>query len=145
MEGFRGIRPSQSDDPHYPNVPDGNSENSVPSVLKKTCVVVGISTQAFGTQVFFLHAEAQRGGSCASAMQRSSSKTSAALRAKKKTGCHQNHLRAKKPRCVKYPPLHMDILTTDALETVAHHIDIAWGLRGKKQWGIALARQEFTA
>ncbi len=33
---FRNIRPSQSDDPYYQNVPDGNSENSVFSVLKIT-------------------------------------------------------------------------------------------------------------
>ncbi len=33
---FRSIRPSQSDDPYYQNVPDGNSEISVFSVLKIT-------------------------------------------------------------------------------------------------------------
>ncbi len=32
--GFRVIRPSQSDAPCYQSVPDGNSEISVPSVLK---------------------------------------------------------------------------------------------------------------
>ena len=34
--GFRVIRPSQSDAPSYQSVPDGNSEISVPSVLKIT-------------------------------------------------------------------------------------------------------------
>ena len=33
---FRGIRPSQSDAPYYQSVPNGNSENSVLSVLKIT-------------------------------------------------------------------------------------------------------------
>ena len=33
--GFRDIRPSRRDAPCYQSVPDGNSENSVLSVLKK--------------------------------------------------------------------------------------------------------------
>ena len=42
---FRGIRPSQSDDPTYQNVPNGNSEDSVPSVLKNNHARGGGFTQ----------------------------------------------------------------------------------------------------
>ncbi len=46
--GFRGIRPLQSDDPSYLNVPDGNSENSVSSVLKKRRVATHVIAHTGG-------------------------------------------------------------------------------------------------
>ena len=50
--GFRSICPSQSDDPSYQGVPDGNSEISVPSVLKKTCEG-GISRRLRHAEIIF--------------------------------------------------------------------------------------------
>ncbi len=46
--GFRGIRPSRRDDPTYQNVPNGNSEISVLSVLKITMRGVVVSRGGFG-------------------------------------------------------------------------------------------------
>ena len=45
--GFRGIRPSQSDDPFYQGVPNGNSESSVLSVLKNNQARGGYFTRSF--------------------------------------------------------------------------------------------------
>ncbi len=43
---LRNIRPSQSDDPYYQNVPDGNSENSESSVVPQIHVCDTYHAQA---------------------------------------------------------------------------------------------------